>query len=289
MLKIAVVDHHLNNFHADKYADLLRGPLAGEDAAIVAAYESDPSGDDWCRKRGVTRAESPEAAVRAADAVLLLAPDNIDAHPRLAAAVLPAGKPVFLDKLLAERIGDARDIVALAKRHGTPIYSCSALRHARELEKALAEIGREPVADVSAGGPGAWDRYGVHTVALALRLLGGSGGVKRVSDTGTAAARRVTLDAGGDRRAFLSVNAAANEWDVFPWAFNARVRGGDRYVAGKVSDFDGFYHDQLKAVLAFFRTGQPPAAVEEALTTVAVIEGAERSRVADGAWQTVAP
>ena len=84
--------------------------------------------------------------------------------------------------------------------------------------------------------------------------------------------------------AFFAACGRANEWDVFGWSFAARV--GDRYVAGTVSDYDGFYHDQLKAVLGFFRTGAPPAPVEEALATVAVLETAERSRRSDGAWQT---
>jgi Predicted dehydrogenases and related proteins len=284
MLKIAVVDHHLNNFHADKYSELLRGPLAGEEAALTVAYESHPTGDDWCAKHGVRRADTVEEAVREADAVLLLAPNDVDTHPALAANVLPAGKPVFLDKMLAADTNGAREIVTLARRHGAPIYSCSALRHAREVEEALAQIARsgETVTEVVARGMGKWDHYGVHTVAMALRLMGRGSAVRRVADSGSDAARWVTLDFGGERRAHLDVRAAENEWEVFSWTFAART--GNRYVAGKVADYDGFYHDQLKAVLDFFRTGEPPAPPEEALDTVAVIEGAERSRRADGAW-----
>jgi len=140
----------------------------------------------------------------------------------------------------------------------------------------------ETVTEVVARGMGKWDHYGVHTVAMALRLMGRGSAVRRVADSGSDAARWVTLDFGGERRAHLDVRAAENEWEVFSWTFAART--GNRYVAGKVADYDGFYHDQLKAVLDFFRTGEPPAPPEEALDTVAVIEGAERSRRADGAW-----
>jgi predicted dehydrogenase len=283
MLKIAVVDHHLNNYHADTYAGLLCGALAGEDASLVAAYESDPTGDDWSARQGIRRAASPEEAAREADAVLLLAPDNIDAHGRLAADILPLGKPIFLDKVLAPHLAEAREIVALARRHGTPVYSCSALRHARELEAALGEIGQEPVTEAVARGMGAWQHYGIHTLSLALRLMGH--GVRRVADTGTATARAVTLDYGDDRRAQLDVRTAKNEWEVFPWAFAART--GDHCVGGQVTDFGGFYEEELRAVLQFFRTGEPPAPIEEALTAVAILAGAERSRRADGAWQTL--
>jgi len=281
VLKIAVVDHHLNNFHADTYAGLLRQALAGEDAALVAAYESDPMGDDWCEKHGVARASSPEEAARDADAILLLAPDNIDAHGRLAAEILSLGRPVFIDKVLAPRLGEAKEIVALAQRHGAPLYCCSALRHARELEGALREIGPEPVTEAVARGMGAWQNYGIHTLFLALRLMGHS--ARRVADIGTPTARAVTLDYGDDRRAQLDVRTAQNEWEMFPWVFAART--GDRYVGGQVTDYGGFYEDQLRAVLQFFRTGTPPAPPEEALTAVAILEGAERSRQADGVWQ----
>jgi hypothetical protein len=151
------------------------------------------------------------------------------------------------------------------------------------LEAALAQIGQGPVTEAVARGMGAWQHYGIHTLFLALRLMGY--GVRRVADTGTPTARAVTLDYGDGRRAQLDVRTAANEWEVFPWVFAART--GDRYVAGQVTDFGGFYEDQLRAVLRFFRTGEPPAPIEEALTAVSVLEGAERSRQADGAWQTL--
>ena len=73
---IGIVDHHLNNYHADKFLSLLRGPLQGEGLEIVSAWESDPTGDDWCEKNSVRRANDPDDAVRDADAVMLLAPDN---------------------------------------------------------------------------------------------------------------------------------------------------------------------------------------------------------------------
>ena len=43
MIKVGIIDHHLNNFHADKFLTLLRGPLAGEGVEIVSAWESHPT------------------------------------------------------------------------------------------------------------------------------------------------------------------------------------------------------------------------------------------------------
>ena len=60
-MKIGFVDHHLNNFHANKFLELLRGPLAGLGATVTAAWESDPTGEDWCAKHDVPRANSAAA------------------------------------------------------------------------------------------------------------------------------------------------------------------------------------------------------------------------------------
>lgn len=285
MLKIAVIDHHLNNYHADTFLKLLRGPLADQEAEIVTAWESDPKGEkDWCESNGIKRAESLEAAVSAADAVLLLAPDNIDAHPALAASVLPAGKPVFLDKLLAPTIEASRAIVAEAKRYKTPIFSASGLRFATELAPLREALGNHPGSEMTARGLGRWEHYGMHTLSLALGIMGHR--VRRLIDTGTPTARTVTLDYGGGRRAVVDVRTAANEWEVFNWSL--AVRGAeDRYQSTTITDYSGFYAGVLSAALQFFRTGVAEISVEEMLTTVAILETANQSQKQQGAWLPV--
>jgi predicted dehydrogenase len=282
MLKIALIDHHLNNYHADTFIKLLRGPLADEEAEIVAAWESDPAGEkDWCAANGVKRAATLDAAVQSADAVLLLAPDNIDAHPALAASVLPAGKPVFLDKLLAVNTADAQTIAADAKRHGSPIFSASGLRFATELAPLRQELGDNPVDEMTARGMGRWEHYGVHTLSLALAIMGH--GVRRLIDTGTPTARTVTLDYGEGRRAVVDVRAAVNQGELFGWSVAARG-AGDRYHSATITDYSGFYAGLLRAALQFFRTGASEVSVEEMLTTAAVLETAVRSQEQQGVW-----
>ena len=283
-LKIAFIDHHLNNFHADKFLALLRGPLQGEGLEVVTAWESDPAGDDWCAKNRIPRAESLEAAVKAADSVILLAPNDIGEHLKLAARVLPSGKPTLVDKFLAPTVKDAREIVALSKRHKAPIFSSSSLRYAVELEAAMKEFQASPVIEFVARGMGAWEGYGVHTLAMPLRVMGHS--VKRLINTGTKTASLVTLDYGMDRKAALDVRTAQNEYHEFPWTFGGR--SGDRYVSGVVKDFDGFYANLLRQAARFFKTGDSGMPVEEALVTVAVLEGGIRSREEGGKWLTLA-
>jgi hypothetical protein len=40
MLRLGFVDHHLNNFHANKFLSLLHGSLASLDARVMTAWES---------------------------------------------------------------------------------------------------------------------------------------------------------------------------------------------------------------------------------------------------------
>ncbi len=279
-LKVAFLDHHLNNFHADKFLTLLRGPLAGEGLEVVTAWESDPKGEDWCAKNGIPRAQSAEAAVRSADAVMLLAPDNVEEHIKLAHSSLPSGKPTLIDKFLAPNVKEAKEIAALANRHKTPIFSSSSLRYAVELDAAVKEIGATQVTEAVARGMGKWEGYGIHTLSIALRLMGHK--VERVIDTGTKTARTVALDYGEGRRAALDVRTAANEYHEFPWTFGARI--GERYVSGTVKDFDGFYASLMRRTAQFFKTRESDMPIDGALTAVAILEGAERSRADGGKW-----
>ncbi len=283
MLKAAMVDHHLNNWHADTFLKLLRGPLADEGVEVLAAWESNPAGDDWCAKNGARRADSIEDAIRDADAVFLLAPDNIDVHLQFAEVVLPAGKPTLIDKFLAPNLSDAQKIVALAETHNTPIFSASALRYAVELEAAMPDFESMPPTEGRFTGMGTWTVYGVHTVAMALRVFGP--GVKRVIDTGTPTAHTVTLDYGNNRRAVVDVREAANGYEALGWTFTAKT--GDKYRGAHVVDHEGFYMNLMRRTCAFFKSGKPDMPVSEAPATVAVLESAAKSHAAGGAWVDV--
>ncbi|GIV16983.1 MAG: hypothetical protein KatS3mg022_2418 [Armatimonadota bacterium] len=144
MLKIGFVDHHLNNFHANTFLKLLHEDLAAEDVRVFAAWESHPTGEDWCAKNGIERKPSIGDVVKCVDAVMVLAPDNLADHLALCEQILPAGKPVFIDKLLSPILSDAQKIVAMAQQHGTPITSSSALRFAVELEAMRPQLSNTP-------------------------------------------------------------------------------------------------------------------------------------------------
>ncbi|MEP6756902.1 MAG: hypothetical protein ABJA67_15465 [Chthonomonadales bacterium] len=280
ILRVGVVDHHLNNWHADTFLRLLRGPLASEKVELVRAWESNPVGDDWCEKNSVERADTPQEAIRGVDAILLLAPDNIEDHLALAKVVLPAHKPTFIDKFLAPNSVEAEEIVDLARIYRTPIFSASALRYAVEMEEILPTVAGEKLTDGRFTGMGKWGTYGVHTLCLAMRTMGHN--VVRLIDTGTEKSRTIVLEFADGRRASLDVRFAANQGDFCPWTFAAKH--GDNYIGATVGDHEGFYHNLMRNVCGFFKSGKVDMSVEEALSTVQCLEAAETSRKAGGVW-----
>ncbi|HZO88279.1 MAG TPA: Gfo/Idh/MocA family oxidoreductase [Chthonomonadaceae bacterium] len=281
-IRIGLVDHHLNNYHADVFLRLIRAGRAGREAEIVAAWESNPTGDDWCVKNKVRRAASPQDAARDADAVMVLAPDNIDVHPAFCDQVLPLGKPTFVDKYLAPTVAEARTIVAQAEKNRTPLLCCSALRYAEELNELLADAP-QPIQAMYSRGMGQWKGYGIHSVSPVVRVMGG--GVRRVIDTGVPGDSFVTLDYGDGHRALIEVHACDNGYEVFSWQLGIRV--GNSYRITTVKQYEQFYANQMMAVLNFFATSQPDITPQEAISVVAILEGAEKSQAGGGVWVPV--
>lgn len=282
-MKIGFVDHHLNNFHANKFLGLLHEQLAAEGARVVAAWESNPTGEDWCEKNKVPRLGSAAAVAEACDAVMVLAPDNIDAHLSLCRQVFPAGRPTLVDKFLAPTLDEARKIVDLAEKHRVRIFSASSLRFAGELQAALKEAGSQPT-EAFARGMGVWDGYGIHTLSLVVGAFGGADAT-RLINTGTPESTSLAIDYADGRRAWVEVRSAANMWEVFPWSFGVKAR--DRYTVGTVKDHNGFYANLMTEAVKFFRTGESPVSVKEMLKIVAILEGTNASREQGGVWLPV--
>jgi predicted dehydrogenase len=280
-MRIGFVDHHLNNYHANKFISLLHGELKEMGGQVVAAWESDPTGEDWCEKNKVPRLASAREVTDASDAVIVLAPDNIETHLALCRQVVPAGKPTMVDKFLAPTLDEAQQIVRLAAEHSTPLFSSSSLRFAVELEDALKEAPAK-ASEAFARGMGVWSGYGIHTLALVRGSLGSEGRVKRVIDTGNDKSSTLTLELADGRRGWVEVRSAENQWDAFPWVFG--LRSGEKYVTRQVKEFDAFYANLMRRTVEFFKTKRSPLSTEEMLEYVAVLEKADQSRKQGGAW-----
>lgn len=284
-MKIAFLDHDLNHSHATGFLKLLRELPEPGRPEVALAWDSHPSGEDWCAAQGVARAGSLEAAVAGSDAIMLLAPDHIAEHLPLfqrTAAALPRPKPVYIDKYLHPTLAGAQEIAALARRRGIPIASGSALWFSPALERALPEMAGARTCAVSGYGP-LW-QYAIHTVAMGMRIMGP--GLTRVIDTGTNEEARITAEF-GDRKLFAHVVMAENSYQVFPWTFSAfcpsaQASCGFVCVAGQAAG--GHFENLIRTVAKFLADGQGYVSEAEMLDTVALLELAEASRRANGVW-----
>lgn len=286
-MKVGFIDHHLNNYHANKFHGLLTGEVGKEAGGveIVAAYESHPEGEDWCAAKGIARASSAAEVVEKADALLILAPDNTEAHIALSPEALASGKPIFFDKALASNLEDAHKIISRAREGNTPFLTSSSLRFSVELEELLQKIADRPIDGIFSRGFAKWRGYSVHTISPALRLLGGDR-VRRIIDTSKGGpVRLVTLETESGRRVQIDVRESENQFEATPWQVGALVDGN--YEVATIKQFDEFYANMMRQALKFFQTRQSPVPVEEQLEILAVELGAEESVAKGSQWVDV--
>lgn len=280
-MKIGFIDHHLNNYHANKFLSIFREGKAGADIEIVAAYESNPdSGDDWCKTNNVPWASSAAEVVEKSDAIIVLAPDNIDFHLELSKEAIRSKKPVLIDKALAASVEDARKIITDAESSGTPIMSSSSLRFSVELDQLISRVGPGPYEGIFSRGFGRWRGYAVHTLQPALRLLGGR--IKRVIDTGQGTNHLITIENDKGERAFIDIRECENQYEATPWQIG--LLHHKNYEVIQIKQFDEFYENMLKQAVKFFQTGKSPVPISEMLDEVMVEVAADNSFKNGGQW-----
>ncbi|TWD73212.1 oxidoreductase family protein [Kribbella amoyensis] len=168
--RVALVE--LDTSHPAAFVPLLR-ELGREVTAVLDSGVVRPAGyaEEFAAEYGVARvltdaAELPEVA----DVALLLGCDW-DRRYRLALNLLDAGTAVLLDKPLAGRVGDLRELARRAEA-GQPISGGSSLRCAPEAVAWRRRYHGPAPSSVLVGCAGHPFYYGVHAVSLAQAVLG---------------------------------------------------------------------------------------------------------------------
>lgn len=222
---------------------------------------------------GVRVAKDLDDLLRDADAVMMEINDpalHLEWFKRLAAC----GKPVYVDKPLADTVAAGGEIVRLAREHGTRAASCSPLRSDAPLAAACAAMPRPvhvhvygPLGKAPAGSSVVW--YGVHSVEMVHRAMGG--GAVAVTSRRDACGATVIVDYADRRRATIELTEGA-------WIYGGSLRDAK---AAKTFAVDGemMYAAMLRDVERFFRGGPPPATLDEAFDVLAILDAADRSLV----------
>lgn len=111
---------------------------------------------------------------------VLLARDDAETHCEFAIQFLNAGIPIYIDKPLALSVSEARQLID-QQRYPGQLFSCSALRYAKEFklsEPEIAQLGR--LRHIHATVPKDWDKYAVHVIEPVLMLAEERGTIERI-------------------------------------------------------------------------------------------------------------
>lgn len=232
---------------------------------------------------GVPVVDSLEDLVERTDLALVTAADP-RSHPGLFARIAPAGKPVFVTKLLCADASSANAMAELADHHQVPLLCASPHRFTSALVHAVAADRSDTTgADVHGRMPPEpplppvfW--YGAHLADMLYAVLGP--GCRQVTTVGGGnGGDTVVVGAWSDGR--IGVLRGSPNW---PYTWTVRIhRDGHTEMVDPLDGPEPRHSGVLKQVLAMGRTGVSPVALAEMVEVVRFMEAAEQSRVSGSA------
>ncbi len=262
---------------------------------LVKVYDR-PGGSRWAAKFAEIFTDRPrvctelEEATEDVDAAFIACCDlDGSDHLKLAAPFLSRGIPTFVDKPFAATLKDAKAMIALAKKHRTPLMSASLLSYTDQVDWLLRrkdEIGPWCLGLVK-GYNGWGSKSGLegitHGVALALATFGY--GVEWVQSMGSLPQEFMLLHY-ADGRQMMVMNTAG---EVGGGYFTVQVWGrssaantpvANDLISEPIGDPE-FLSATAKIVKTFkkmVRTRTPPIPYEHILDWVRVTEAGRRSQ-----------
>lgn len=212
-----------------------------------------------------------DEAVADCDAIMLEINDPT-CHVDYFRRCVDLGKPIFIDKPLADTYAQGQVILDLAARHQAQVISASPLRFSHNMEDAC-QIIRQPAQAYCYGPlgiPPAGDGiiwYGVHCFEMLQRMMG-SGAQK--------------IDARRDGSGVVAIVTYADgrrgiaELTVGKYAYGGTLRS-DEQIVSFVIDGGLFYTEELRVIKDFFLSGQASFSLADSLEVLDLIDSAVRS------------
>ncbi len=232
--------------------------------------------EDLKQRFGVRLAERPEEVAEECDAILLLSADGY-VHRELFEKIVPFGKPVFIDKPLANSLEEARVIAQLAQEAAVPVMSTSALRYAEAITQYL-NTNNERITNVECFGPMYMEPtqkgyfwYGIHLVEMMFTLMGPDCRSVRATSSGDL---EIISGVWKDGRSGMLKGSRSGELP-----FVASVHGEQNSAFITVNSADKpFYASLLEQVMSLFQTGVPAVPMDVTLQVIRFIEAANESK-----------
>ena len=276
MRKIGFVDYYLSEWHANNYPAWIKAAneALGTDYEVAYAWaELETSPKDgvttaqWCEKFGATACSTIEELCEKSDVILILSPSDPDKHLPYARAALPYGKPTYIDKTFTPDLAQAKEIFAIAEKHGTPFFSTSALRYATELDD-LKECKRLAVT----GGGGSAEEYIVHQIEMVTKTLGVGACKTRAVQMGLLTMFEVAYD---DERSATMSYCSGNPFTVL-------ANNGTKPVWKQIKS--DFFAALLRDIIRFYESGKTSFDVKETLEIMAIREASLKALNTPGEW-----
>lgn len=200
-----------------------------------------------------------------------------DYHREHAMPFLTRGKPVFVDKPLAENTEDARVMIETARAHGAVLSHCSSTRFDPALiglrKKVVEKIGQPTIVTVAAPCYQDLARYAVHGIEIMSMITGGAP-VETVRNVGTGIRRHILVLDFAD-----GASGVIHAWEGHAYSVTVTGPGGQEVISlGSNS-----YLPMVRALLGSFETGVPVVPYEEVLQVIRIIEAGVLSRKKGGA------
>ncbi|WP_409344543.1 hypothetical protein [Paenibacillus sp. MBLB4367] len=261
MKTIGFIDYFLDEWHANKYPEWIE-QASGGSLKVAYAYgkvDSENGLDNaaWCRNKGIELLGSIEEVVAKSDYLIVLSPDYPEFHEELAMLPLQSGKPTYVDKTFAPDRQTAKLLFDTAAKHGTPLYSSSALRFATE----YAGADKQGIDTISSIGPGKYDNYSIHQIEPIVSLMGSE--AERVMFIGTERSTALLIGFSGGRTATI------HHFGDSGFSLSVGYETG-KSVSLKAES--NFFAEFIKDLVRFFETGETTVDPSETIAVITIIQ-----------------
>ena len=222
-------------------------------------------------KWGVKVTENFDEAVAGCDAVMIEINDPAY-HLEYFKKCMKSGKPIFLDKPLADTYKNGKAIAGLAEEKHVKVISSSPLRYSQSLADACGKVKKPtqaycygPLGIPAVGSGIVW--YGVHSFEMLERAMGrGALSVDVKKDDAGAVA---IVEYPEKRRGIV-------ELTVGNYAYGGTIRD-EKASAPFIVDGSMFYTEELRVLHKFFKTGEAPICLDDALEVMNMLDAAAQS------------
>lgn len=277
MKKIGLVDFYISEWHANNYPAWIKqaNNELGLDYEVTYFWaEKDISPVDnvtskqWSEKMGITQTATLEELCEKSDVIILLAPSNPEKHLGYAKAVLPYGKPTYIDKTFAPDLETALEIFKIAKAYNTPFFTTSALRYADEL-KEFTDVKHLVI---TCGGR-EFEEYIIHPVEMAIALVKCRIVKVKTEKLGAQYICRGVTENGNEICIVFSAGLG--------YSITAENNNGEILHKDIKSSF---FLNLINDILRFFEDGNPPFSPDETVEVMRMRSGLILASAQDGTW-----